>query len=156
MSKACVLINGKLRQSCVLLANYVPKCQMSSGPHGPIFVCNSPRHEVEYKLHIFVTNAPCTVHGSHWDWKSGKTWKNGKAFSSQGKVREICQDWKSQGILPKILEKQENLNKKIFFVKVREFYTKCWKISGFEKITVSRSYLILFSQTSQVSWHLFL
>ena len=23
-------------------------------------------------------------HGSHWDWKSGKTWKNGKAFSSQG------------------------------------------------------------------------
>ena len=48
-------------------------------------------------------------HGSHRDWKSGKTWKNGKAFSSQGKVREFCQDWKSQGILPKILEKQENL-----------------------------------------------
>ena len=36
-------------------------------------------------------------HGSHQDWKSGKTWKNGKAFSSQGKVREFCQDWKSQG-----------------------------------------------------------
>ena len=54
-------------------------------------------------------------HGSHWDWKSGKTWKNGKAFSSQGKVREFCQDWKSQGILPKILEKQENLNKKNVF-----------------------------------------
>ena len=49
------------------------------------------------------------------DWKSGKTWKNGKAFSSQGKVREFCQDWKSQGILPKILEKQENLNKKNVF-----------------------------------------
>ena len=96
------------------------------------------------------------LHGSHRDWKSGKTWKNGKAFSSQGKVREFCQDWKSQGILPKILEKQENLNKKNVFVKVREFYTKCWKISGFEKITVSRSYLILFSQTSQGSWHLFL
>ena len=95
-------------------------------------------------------------HGSHRDWKSGKTWKNGKAFSSQGKVREFCQDWKSQGILAKILEKQENLNKKMFFVKVREFYSKCWKISGFEKITVSRSYLILFSQTSQVPWHLFL
>ena len=45
------------------------------------------------------------MHGSHRDWKSGKTWKNGKAFSSQGKVREFCQDWKSQGILPKILEK---------------------------------------------------
>ena len=52
----------------------------------------------------------CLHHGSHRDWKSGKTWKNGKAFSSQGKVREFCQDWKSQGILPKILEKQENLN----------------------------------------------
>ena len=54
-------------------------------------------------------------HGSHRDWKSGKTWENGKAFSSQGKVREFCQDWKSQGILPKILEKQENLNKKNVF-----------------------------------------
>ena len=51
-----------------------------------------------------------TMHGSHRDWKSGKTWKNGKAFSSQGKVREFCQDWKSQEILPKILEKWENLN----------------------------------------------
>ena len=49
------------------------------------------------------------IHGSR-DLESGKTWKNGKAFSSQGNVREICQDWKSQGILPKILEKQENLN----------------------------------------------
>ena len=67
----------------------------------------------------------------------------------------IFQSRKSQGILPKILEKQENLNKKNVFCE-REFYTKCWKISGFEKITVSRSYLILFSQTSQVSWHLFL
>ena len=27
-----------LRLSCVFLANYVPKCQMSSGPCGPIFV----------------------------------------------------------------------------------------------------------------------
>ena len=50
------------------------------------------------------------THGSNWDWKSGKTWKNGKAFSSQGKVREFCQDWKSQGLLLKILEK---LGKKI-------------------------------------------
>ena len=83
-----------------------------------------------------------------------------------GKWEGIFQSGKSQGILSRleksgnfaqILEKQENLNKKkMFFVKVREFYTKCWKISGFEKITVSRSYLILFSQTSQVSWHLFL
>ena len=28
---------GPLRLSFELLANYVPKCQMSSGPHGPIF-----------------------------------------------------------------------------------------------------------------------
>ena len=27
---------GSLRLSCVFLANYVPKCQMNSGPHGPI------------------------------------------------------------------------------------------------------------------------
>ena len=27
-----------LRLSCVFVANYVPKCQMSSGPYGPIFV----------------------------------------------------------------------------------------------------------------------
>ena len=48
-------------------------------------------------------------HGSHRDWKSGKTWKNGKAFSSQGKVGEFCQDWKSQGIILKILEKLEKI-----------------------------------------------
>ena len=27
--------------------------------------------------------------GSHSDWKNWKTWKNGKAFFSQGKVREF-------------------------------------------------------------------
>ena len=37
------------------------------------------------------------MHGFHWDWKLGKTWKNGKAFSSQG----------SQGILSR-LEKSGN------------------------------------------------
>ena len=31
----CVLTYEPL--SCVFLANYVPKCQMSSGPYGPIF-----------------------------------------------------------------------------------------------------------------------
>ena len=46
-------------------------------------------------------------HGSHQNWKSGKIWKNGKTFSSQGKVREFCQDWKSQGILLTILENLE-------------------------------------------------
>ena len=47
--------------------------------------------------------------GSHWDWKTGKTWKNKKAFSRQGKVGEFCQDWKNQGILLKILEKSEKI-----------------------------------------------
>ena len=46
--------------------------------------------------------------GSHSDWK---TWKNGKVFSSQGKVREFWTDWKSQG-------------------KVRENHTKYWKTQG--------------------------
>ena len=31
-------MHGPLRLSCVLLANYVPKYQMSSGPCGPIFI----------------------------------------------------------------------------------------------------------------------
>ena len=36
------------------------------------------------------------MHGFHRDWKSGKTWKNGKAFSSQGKVREFYSKyWKN-------------------------------------------------------------
>ena len=30
-----------LRLICVFLANYVPKCQMSSGPYGPIFFYQS-------------------------------------------------------------------------------------------------------------------
>ena len=42
------------------------------------------------------------LQGSHLDWK---TWKNGMAFSSQGKVREFWTDWKSQGKSHKILEK---------------------------------------------------
>ena len=49
------------------------------------------------------------AHGCHRDWKTGETWENGMAFSSQGKVREFCQDWKSQGILLKILEKSEKI-----------------------------------------------
>ena len=53
------------------------------------------------------------MHGSHRDWKTGKTWKNGKAFSSRGKVTEFCQDWKSQRILLKILEKSEKLDWKV-------------------------------------------
>ena len=29
-------------------------------------------------------HALSVVAGSHWDWKTGKTWKNGIPFSSQG------------------------------------------------------------------------
>ena len=35
--------------------------------------------------------------------------ENGKTFSSQGKVREFFQDWRSQGILLKILKKSEKI-----------------------------------------------
>ena len=59
-----------------------------------------------YQLQIPGRPSTFQVHGSHWDWKSGK---NGKAFFSQGNVREFCQDWKSQGILLKILEKLEKI-----------------------------------------------
>ena len=31
-------MHGPPRLSCALSANYVPKCQMSSGPYGPIFM----------------------------------------------------------------------------------------------------------------------
>ena len=45
------------------------------------------------------------IHGSHSD---GKSWKYGKAFSSQGKVGEFWKDWKSWGKSHKILEKSGN------------------------------------------------
>ena len=73
---------------------------MSSGPYGPIwtvFYC------------IFRSENVFKVHGSHQDWKNWKTWENGKAFSNQGKVREFGQDWKSLGILLKILGKSEKI-----------------------------------------------
>ena len=54
----------------------------------------------------------CPGQGSHSDWK---TWKNGKAFSSQGKVREFWWDWKSQGKSHKILENWGNF-RQMFFV----------------------------------------
>ena len=40
-------------------------------------------------------------HGSHRDWEIRENVENG----NQGKVREFCEDWKSQEILLKILEK---------------------------------------------------
>ena len=51
-------------------------------------------------LVIFSVTASMQV--SHSDLK---TWKNGKALSSQEKVREFWTDWKSQGKSHKILKK---------------------------------------------------
>ena len=56
---------------------------------------------------------PLIVQGSHTEWK---TWENGGTFSSQGKVREFCADWKSQGNLDKILEKSGKFREFLFFV----------------------------------------
>ena len=50
--------------------------------------------------------------GSHSDWK---TWKNQKAFSSQGKVGEFWSDWKSQGKSHKILE-NEKISDKYYLI----------------------------------------
>ena len=57
-------------------------------------------------------------HGSHQDWKSEKTWKNGKAFSSQGILLRLEKSGnfnqnsgkirkKYTGKLKKLLEKSE-------------------------------------------------
>ena len=64
--------------------------------------------------------------GSHTNWKNGKT------FSSQGKVREFCADWKSQGNLDKILEKSGKFREFLFFVLfLIELYLLKWiKFSG--------------------------
>ena len=51
----CFDIYGPLRRSCVFLANYVPKCQMSSGPYGPILHHRSKKCNLQWKL---VTVAP--------------------------------------------------------------------------------------------------
>ena len=47
---------------------------------------------------------------------TGKPAKNGKAFSSQGKVREFWTDWKSQGKLNKILENSRNFRQMLFII----------------------------------------
>ena len=48
--------------------------------------------------------------------QTGKPGKMEKLFSSQGKVREFCADWKSQGNLDKILEKSGKFREFLFFV----------------------------------------
>ena len=61
----------------------------------PLEEPNSSRKEISESVstlqmayYLFLDRQVCKVHcqGSHWDWK---TWKSGKAFSSQGKVREF-------------------------------------------------------------------
>ena len=66
--------------------------------------------------HNLYTCYDILIQGSHSDWKNGqgfhsdwKTTKNGKAISSQGKVREFWTDWKSQGKPHKILENWDKL-----------------------------------------------
>ena len=56
-----------------------------------------------------------TLHhqSSHSDMK---TWKNVKAFSSQGKVREFWTEWKSQGKSHKILKSSWNFREVLFVI----------------------------------------
>ena len=46
----CFDMHGSLRLTYALLANYMAKCQMSSGPYGPIFLCN-PLLNIKVILH---------------------------------------------------------------------------------------------------------
>ena len=48
----CALMHGLLVRSCVFLANYGPKCQMSSGPYGPIL---NLRYEMHRQLRTIKT-----------------------------------------------------------------------------------------------------
>ena len=84
--------------------------------------------------------------GSHTDWK---TWKNGKTFSSQGKVREFCADWKSQGNLDKILEKSGKFREFLFFVLfLIELYLLKWiKFSVFRPTWWVSSVVIQFGES---------
>ena len=84
--------------------------------------------------------------GSHTDWK---TWKNGETFSSQGKVREFCADWKSQGNLDKILEKSGKFREFLFFVLfLIELYLLKWiKFSVFRPTWWVSSVVIQFGES---------
>ena len=59
------------------------------------------RHFLQFPPYrTFSSQAHPLQQGSHLAWK---TWKNGKVFSSQGKVEEFLTDWKNQGKSHKIL-----------------------------------------------------
>ena len=53
----------------------------------------------------------CPYHGSHMDWKKLENWEN---FFQSGKSQEFWTDWKSQGILAKILENWGNFTQLLF------------------------------------------
>ena len=102
-----VELDRNLRHLCMYIFSTVLKYWK-----GPILrflrvVLEADRFDVIWLL--WFTN----IQGSHWDWK---TWKNGKAFSSQGKVREFWTDWKSQGKPHKILENWGNFRKKLLVI----------------------------------------
>ena len=101
----------------------------------------------EWKLAFFlIVMFSHTSQGSHTDWK---TWKNGTTFSSQGKVREFCADWKSQGKLDKILEKSGKFREFLFFVLfLIELYLLKWiKFSVFRPTWWVSSVVIQFGES---------
>ena len=72
-----------------------------------------------------------------------------KTFSSQGKVREFCADWKSQGNLDKILEKSGKFREFLFFVLfLIELYLLKWiKFSVFRPTWWVSSVVIQFGES---------
>ena len=63
------------------------------------------RHFLQFPPYrTFSSQAHPLQQGSHLAWR---TWKNGKTFSSQGKVQEFLTDWKSRGKSHKILENSD-------------------------------------------------
>ena len=58
------------------------------------------KHHCEYYSKVYTNEVSLRYHlshGSHRDWKTRKSWKNKKAFSSQGKVREFYSKyWKNR------------------------------------------------------------
>ena len=64
----------------------LPKCQMSSGPPGPMFL------GAILKCNDFGFNVAEVLQGGHGTGKTGKTGNLTLTFSRQGKHREFCCD----------------------------------------------------------------
>ena len=95
----------------------------------PRYWLPSMLHQKECVTCVFYPN----WQGSHSDWK---TCKNGKAFSSQGKVREFWTDWKSQGKLHKILE-----NSRILFDIFSDYLNELCIITGRNEVVAKVMFL---------------